>query len=235
MMTQYEAKSRAHNVINAMVKFARTEFNIPDFSCITKLSFSTRRVRSNGGITGTWGNIKGRVSIQMTRYSTPGMHNYFEYDQIKNHPTIGNFTADNTVCVDATLAHEVAHAIDWYLVYAHKNDQNDRCKVSHDFYHGREFRGHARRWQYIYHVLREKFVNHRINRTPVTVSVAPPKPVAPKTVTTYSGTTNIAKVVSMYRANKHRHDYWLLNEIMTMLGVKRGNAHIYLAKAKARA
>lgn len=246
--SQRQERERAVNKVKEMIAFARKEFNIPDFTIMGKYSFSTRRSRSNGGVKRRYGKCYGWISIQMARYSGNNVKHYFEYKQIENHKTIGNFDAPAPLCQDATLAHEVAHAVEYFIQYQYTGELHNKVKIAHDFNSGREFRGHGKTWQYIYHVLREKFVNGYVDKSvkiePVIAPKVEVKPfvIKPLIITPvinaqqrhYAGSTNIAKVCNMYSANRDKNTYWLLDEIVKMLGVKRGNAKIYLQKARER-
>jgi hypothetical protein len=243
-------QTTAANAARDMTKFVRTHFNLPNFSLLTRFSSSARRTRSWGGIK----NGRGYISIQMRRYDPTrigsGNAEYVEYRQIASHPTIGNFIGKPELCTIATVAHEVAHAVDHYTRSIEFNGRTQLESDSTQIGRCHEFKGHDRVWQYVYHVLRKEFVNKHLDPSAkrettsvhefVRTSPIYNKPVIiepwgkPATPVIYSGSTNIAKVCNMYRANKDKNDSYLVNMIVTMLGVKRGNAKIYLAKARER-
>ena len=242
--TMYSAQAcqrDAEATVRAMTKFIREEFNVPDFAVNARYDFSSRRTRSRGGIKrAPGGKIMGYVSIQMNRYWRRDPFEaveYTEYSQIARHPTIGSRRMTARLAQDATIAHELAHAVEWYFQYG---CGLEKLKVAGDFAGGIQFRHHGRRWQYIYHVLREQFVNN--SSTFVETYVEPEKKPTPTfqvriRAVSPTGGTNIQRVVALYREMRTSgfvHDEKAIAAIMELLNVKRGNAKIYLAKAKAR-
>lgn len=159
-MNRTEHEKIVNNIVSDMVEFAKNYFDLNDFDLVCKKSYSKHRVRSWGGIKyfKKYDCVKGYISLQLLRYYSvipDVMYTYHEYDKISHHPSIGSFTGNSIKCTTATIAHEIAHAIDHYINLKTGN----KLIVSPDFISGSQFKGHERSWQYIYHVLRNKFIN----------------------------------------------------------------------------
>lgn len=256
-MDQWEIKQHTIKKVNEMVKFLREHYNEPLFN-VSKLtvSFSPHRRRSWGGAVGGYGfvtgrhQVRGKCSFAFNRFLTePEVKNFHEYEKIASHPTIGMFCGSKESRINGTIAHEVAHAFDWYLSLADSKKRN-QVRMSADsqpgFRPGREFKGHERSWQLIYHLLREKFVNKLVT-PPVKEQPEISNPnlfvlnryLVPKKVKylfapTSGKMTNIDRVCEYYRKNTHLNQYDMIAGIQALIGVKRGNAMIYLDKARKR-
>jgi hypothetical protein len=100
-----------------------------------------RGQRSNGG--------KYQITIDVSKYEK-GNTTCYEYDAYKDDPTIGQFTADPETCLLGTVAHEVAHFIQYTYGPATRYLKNTYKKP-----HGEGFK-------YIYRQLRREIVNPRI-------------------------------------------------------------------------
>lgn len=243
-----DIKSRAQKVIYDMTFFIQKEFELPHFRISTRLSTSDRRTRSWGGIrrASIFDEPSGYVSIQLRRYDERvrgPISTYRDYRQIANLKTIGDFEGPSFLCTTATIAHEMAHAVDHYCRIKGRELEFMPAHAG-SFVAGAEFKGHSKTWMYIYHVLREKYVNPYIpvpnvelapppSRTPI-VNTPIIKPI-PKFVHRYPGRTNIDMVCNMVYMNRAQSAEWLLEEILRMLPtITRSNARIYLKKAFER-
>ena len=75
---------------------------------------------------------------------------FVEYSHVHDSPVIGGFVSDDPdLHMDAILAHELAHAVQFF------------CKIKEDYQFGTDFKAHQGVWKEIYRVLRVEFINHR--------------------------------------------------------------------------
>jgi hypothetical protein len=245
METKMDLKQRAAATLRDMTLFVRKEMGLPKFSLKTRLSLSPHRTRSWGGARRVWMQEPvGYVSIQLRRYDPMRLGTstatYKEYDRINHHKTIGAFVGDAYLCTTAVLAHEVAHAVEHYCNMLARPINEFNHPLAGNFHPGSEFKGHGKTWQYIYHILREKFVNPYVSAN-VSETINRPIPTIPafvrqpRVVVARSGVSNIDRVCAMMRANRNKDEYWLLAEIMRILPtITRSNAKIYLSKGRER-
>jgi hypothetical protein len=119
-----------------------------DFKLDTKLDWARNRTSSRGGI------YKNGPGINIAMYSTAMLYHdpkhvyrFYEYPSYDSDKTIGGFYArDTTLKLEAVIAHEVAHAIQFFEY----KKLSTRCKP-----HGPKFKQH-------YKLLRQLFINDRL-------------------------------------------------------------------------
>ncbi len=95
---------------------------------------------SNGG--------KGQITIDVTEYLR-GATQFYEYAAYKDDPVIGEFIGTPETCLLATVAHEVAHFIQYTYGPSTRILKNTYAKA-----HGEGFK-------HVYKQLRSALVNHR--------------------------------------------------------------------------
>ncbi len=119
-----------------------------DFKLETKLDWARNRTSSRGGIykNGPGINIA-MFSAAMPYHDPKYVYRFYEYPSYDADKIIGGFYArDNSLKVEAIIAHEVAHAIQFFEYKKFLT----RCKP-----HGPKFKQH-------YKLLRELFINDRL-------------------------------------------------------------------------
>lgn len=155
-----EAEALVYETTKLCARVARrksSELSLPsDWKPRVKISWSRGRSRSRGGrisSTHTYGH-HGGISLVMHRYvpvSGDGGGTFSEYKMFADDPTIGAFQSDDwRDAVKALVAHEVAHAIQ-YWIFAHKPGGRHR-RIDYKTAHGQGFR-------MIYALLRGELVN----------------------------------------------------------------------------
>ena len=111
-----------------------------------RTDWSTRRTRSNGGCTR---DGKASISIAMIRATVP--FDVIEYSRFNHDDTIGYFETDcSKEHLKVTVAHEVAHAIQYTI-------KNRQLKRGNDTW--KNIKPHGYEFKMIYHVLREQYCN----------------------------------------------------------------------------
>lgn len=119
-----------------------------DFKLDVKLDWARNRTSSRGGI------YKNGPGINIAMYPTAMLYHdpkyvyrFYEYPSYDANNVIGGFYArESTLKVEAVVAHEVAHAIQFFEY----KKFSTRCKP-----HGPKFKQH-------YKLLRETFINDRL-------------------------------------------------------------------------
>ena len=144
-----------------MMRWAQTHFGLKNFAKLAKVRVSTRYACSRVSVKYARGNgYYPRVSLNIGYQLTT--KKFGEYSTIKKHPIIGDFTGDIHECITVLIAHEVAHAVDYWGIYGCRDNLIDQ-KGLRGFYPVRDGRhrsrgGHGVRWQMIYAILRNQFV-----------------------------------------------------------------------------
>lgn len=159
--TKAEVEARVQKKIVEMIEFSRTEFGaiIPQFKA--KISFRNCRRLGRAG-TDKCGNPTMRLNLyNLVTYPVRG---YTEYKSLAYRRPIGSFmTNDWTVWLDALVAHEFAHVVQFTLYMGRiKSDPMSQFRPMKFEGIGYFERGHGRFFQTIYRALRAQFVNPRI-------------------------------------------------------------------------
>lgn len=166
---EQEMKQYALDMITQMEQFLRAHFKDKDFVIGKRIvSLDKRRKRSWGGSRPrTWDSKErenlailnlfdvGYINIALKRFTaTRGTysHSFIEYDSIFKRKDIGTTFGHWKRCIGALVAHEVAHA---YVSCCGSNILVNGSFVPNETMD----KGHSKQWQYVYHLLREKFVN----------------------------------------------------------------------------
>jgi hypothetical protein len=119
-----------------------------DFTCNCKLDWDYKRRTSRGGIykDGPGINIA-MSSAALIHHDSNQVYRFYEYPSYDNNSIIGGFYAtDYLLKLQAIVAHEVAHAVQFFEY----KKLNTRCKP-----HGSIFKKY-------YSVFRTQFINHNI-------------------------------------------------------------------------
>jgi hypothetical protein len=142
--------------IAKMETYVQMKLSAPTFKLKTTISFGDRRCRSWGGIRG------GRpfVSLAVKRFEIARVAgtaiDFLEYSNIKSDPVIGSLAGVSwTKAVDALVAHEIAHAVQYYP----GTKKNAMAAFGFNDSQSRSLKNHNIFWQKIYADLRTKFVN----------------------------------------------------------------------------
>jgi hypothetical protein len=159
----------ATRMINDMVLYVESAFKV-SFPLQVKLAFDASRKTSNGGISNK--TLKPVISMALSKYILPCIknskrHTYIEYSSFAQDFVIGSFVDTWQKGLAAILAHEIAHAIQFYLPTDKVFAVIGRVKV--DKTHGEYFRQ-------IYAHLRRKFINFIDIDTPYTLLEEKPEP-----------------------------------------------------------
>jgi hypothetical protein len=166
---EQRVKEYAGRMIEEMEEYLRNHFNDTDFVVGRKIiSTNKRRKRSWGGSRPRSNheaereNLSilnlydmGYVNLALHRFTKPRgeySHVLIEYDNIFDRPDIGTVYGHWKRCVGALVAHEMAHA----YVSCSGGDLVVNGSFNHD---STMDGGHDKKWQYVYYLLREKFVN----------------------------------------------------------------------------
>lgn len=144
-----------------VMQWAEQHFGLNDFVRLGRVRVNTRFGRSRGGVKHQRGlGYTPWVSLQIGWHLSK--NKFGEYATISHHPIIGDFQGEVHECITVLIAHEVAHAVDYWGMYGrreHNIDDRDLrgfypvCDARH-----RTRGGHGVRWQKIYAILRNKFV-----------------------------------------------------------------------------
>lgn len=175
-----------------MTSYIREKYQVPKFTMKLTLDFSQRRTTSWGGIK------KGSPFINLVlkryvAYTSPECSDmkmsFDEYSNFNTDPVIGSISGTWQTCLTALIAHEVAHAVQYFsrldssikLPFTVKKDS-------------KEEKGHGVLWKAIYSDLRIQFVNAGASSVPVKqgevkkfIVVEPIAKTISKTTTTSSG------------------------------------------------
>ena len=106
-----EVVARTKLTMVEMIRWARTEFNIPDFSVEYLLTSNSDRswCKSNIG--------SSRLQIGVQSLMKKEVLAFPEYRSFNNYMDVGGFkTSDWRLYLDALLAHEVSHAVQYELI-----------------------------------------------------------------------------------------------------------------------
>ena len=119
-----------------------------DFKCDIKLDWDFKRRSSRGGIYKSGPGINIAMSSAALVFHNPNdVYRFYEYPSYDNSNTIGGFYAkDYVLKLQAIVAHEIAHAVQFFEY----KKLNIRCKP-----HGPVFKK-------FYSLFREQFVNKNI-------------------------------------------------------------------------
>ena len=140
------------------------------FRLTTKLDWDRTRTSSRGGVYKNGPGINIAMFCTAMLYHDPKyVYKFYEYPSYDDDKIIGGFYArDTALKLEAVVAHEIAHAIQ-YFEYA---KFNTRCKP-----HGPKFKQH-------YKLLRETFINNRLPEQPA-LKAEYHRALAPLSITTY--------------------------------------------------
>lgn len=119
-----------------------------DFTCTIKLDWDYKRRTSRGGIykNGPGINIA-MASAALVDHISDNVYRFYEYPSYDYDPVIGGFYAQDYILkLQAIVAHEVAHAVQFFEY----SKLAVRCKP-----HGPIFKKY-------YSIFRKNFINHRI-------------------------------------------------------------------------
>lgn len=154
ILTNTNYKSWVETKALEIAKFCEQEFAIQNFvkNLVIKSSVSANRRRSSGGIRAR----KPFISIAARHIIASGMLN--EYKFIRNHPKIGSVKGSKEKAMIALLCHELAHAVDYYT--KNKNIPTVYTASASFTANMGSIAGHEEKWQRIYFILREKFLNN---------------------------------------------------------------------------
>ena len=141
---QIVANSEAIRFTLLLERFVQ-ETLYPDFTCSVKLDWKFSRRCSRGGIYKDGPGINIAMSSAALVYlKYPDIYRFYEYPSFDSDKHIGGFYAtDYTLKLKAIVAHEVAHAVQFFEY----KKLNTRCKP-----HGPIFKKY-------YKLLRDNFVN----------------------------------------------------------------------------
>lgn len=142
--------------IAKMEAYVQAKLSAPEFKLKATISFGERRCRSWGGIRGE----KPFVSLAVKRYEDARVAgaaiDFLEYSNIKSDPVIGSLVGVSwTKAVDALIAHEIAHAVQYFP----NTKKNAMAAFGFNDSQSRSLKNHNVFWQKIYADLRAKFVN----------------------------------------------------------------------------
>jgi len=163
--------------------YAEARSMIRWFSDKTRLVFEPNvRIDMSPKRRGSWGGIRKfqpYISLALHKYIEPlekNTQNHFfeEYASFANSPTIGSLTGNWAKCISAIVAHELAHAVQWYFKdNVHPNIRSAlRVTAEVETGHGEFFRQ-------LYRAFREQFVNYRDFNIQCVVIAEPQKAKAP--------------------------------------------------------
>lgn len=148
---EYDAYVRAN--AKEMFAFICQEFDINPNLQLKIVDKETRYLGQAGVKNGVF--ILTMNAFRLTRFQVQSV---VEYPRISGYSTIGSFgTEDWKLHTDTTLAHEMAHIAQFALFFVHR-------QMGH--YKGiRLETNHGKLFQAVYRKVREKFINHRIDRS----------------------------------------------------------------------
>ena len=161
--TEDEVRKKASGTFNRMVKWARTEFDIPNFEAELKLD--------NGEFDGSYARFSGDEFVahigihDLYTFPVVGMYEYASYG---NHPVIGGFqTNDWKLWLECVMAHEVAHLVQFYMgsqyrAFLSRYYKTHRKGVPEFHSLGSYSDGHGEFFRNIYSTFRKKFINHKV-------------------------------------------------------------------------
>lgn len=225
-----------------MVPHIREKLGYPEWTPRVSVSFDYRRVRSYGGVKPTKGWWKNEryypyMSLACFPLLEDGKGEFNEYASFADDTDIGNLPINSPreQCVWALVAHELAHCVQWSLMYIVDPRKKKFVKYAHG---GLTDRGHGVLWKEIYRDLRVNFVNggvpmEAVEQTNVAaVNVAGQKvakPVKEKRV------TNRSKVNAIFNANKDKKTSDVVALVMEELKVSKSYAYTYVYLARKEA
>lgn len=160
-------EAHASHSLWEQMRFARQHFFFPHLDedlVRLKITYSRRSIHSARRV--VRGGRFRFYEIQLntlfiSQYPIVGFSEYVRYER---DPEIGGFTTNDwKLYVDATIAHELAHVIQ-FLFYYQGSTHPWRQPLTADTFHslGVYEGGHGEFFQAIYRQLRQKFINHRI-------------------------------------------------------------------------
>lgn len=158
--TEEEAKERAKKTLSRMINWAKDQFELHKLH--VDLEFSHRE---NARSFAHFHDGKCRIVVAIHPLLTCQVSGFTEYSRYRRSDTIGSFvTADWRLHLDAILAHEMAHIVQFKIGYSFYHPWRNRDENSEIYYRGLgEFEnGHGKFFQKIYSKFRKRFINYRI-------------------------------------------------------------------------
>lgn len=148
MLTERQIKANLHTIRFSLQleKWVKEQL-WPDFTVRTKVDWSTARRSSRGGIYKDGPGINIAMQQAVPDNGNVSVYRFYEYPSFDSDHVIGGFYSTNPYHkLEAVIAHEVAHAVQFYSY----TKTGTRCKP-----HGTVFK------QY-YSMLRKQFVNSQL-------------------------------------------------------------------------
>jgi len=149
MLNEKQIQANAHALRFTLLLERFVQSNIySDFTCFLKTDWSNARRSSRGGVYKNGPGINIAMSSAALIYHNPvDVYRFYEYPSYDSNSIIGGFYAkDYLIKLEAIIAHEVAHAVQFFEY----KKLNTRCKP-----HGPIFKKY-------YTLLRKEFINHKL-------------------------------------------------------------------------
>jgi hypothetical protein len=246
-----ETEVMVREALREMVQHIRVKLNKPDWSCRLKLRFEGSKLRCSRG--GLGRDMKPYISLALNTYrwgADFANQTFEEYKSFAWDRVIGSLrNVTKRTCVRAIVAHELAHAVQFTLMF--------KMATASEYAHGGvNDRGHGVLWKEIYRDLRINFVNGENNMSkknevkavevPVTTEVATPAPAAKRKakakpvdaapteapVEAPAKVTKRSQVNAIVAANTDKKTSEVVALIMSTLSVKKSFAYTYFYLAK---
>lgn len=163
-----EVAARTKLTMVEMIRWARQEFNLPNFSVGYQLTSKSDRSWCKSGFT------ESRLQIGVESLMKKEVIAFPEYRSFNNYMEVGGFkTTDWRLYLDAILAHEVSHAVQYELIRkAIKDGAQVRRRLKDVSYYveglGYTEGGHGSFFLAIYKRFRNRFINPSLTRADYT-------------------------------------------------------------------
>lgn len=156
--TQTQVSRHISAIIAEYIAFARERFDV-DISSLKPIITFRKTLRLGSGGLDKHNNPYMRLNLgSIVQHDVLA---YNEYKDLARYRSIGGFATNNWQhWIEALVLHEVAHVVQFSLPYS-----KSKLRISAKTYNtiGHYENGHGKFFQTIYHVFREKFLNHKID------------------------------------------------------------------------